>query len=246
MTDAAPAPPARAAQPDSDPRPSGANGHLRRRMPGRAEQPGQLLRRDLDRRLVPLGPPTHHLRAHLAQRRGQPPHARLARIAADDGPDRLVRELDLVGLQPVQPQQPRQQVPGRNLPLLRLGVPGQLDRPHPFPQHRRHRTEVGRRRHEERLGQIERQVQVAVTERRARRRDDRLEQRRRRAARLVQTVDLVEHEHRIAYADAPQLLDDPPRPLPARAGHPRRGQVSVTGRSQRVSCGLSRRSRPAW
>ena len=67
---------------------------------------------------------------------------------------------------------------------------------------------IGRRRHEERLGQVERQVQVAIAERRARRRVDRLEQRRRRGARLVQPVDLVEHEHRIAYADATQLLDD--------------------------------------
>ena len=87
--------------------------------------------------------------------------------------------------------------------------PGSFDHRHPLPQHGRRPAGAGRRRHEERLGQVEPHVEIAVAEGGAGRRVERLEQRRGGAAGFVEAADLVEDEHRVAAADAPQLLDDP-------------------------------------
>ena len=64
-------------------------------------------------------------------------------------------------------ERPGQLVRGRDGALLRFGVPGQPDHGHPFPQHGRDRTMVGRSYDEERLGRVERQVEMVVAERRA-------------------------------------------------------------------------------
>jgi len=211
----------RVAQSDGDARLRGAPGDLGGCR--RPEHRGQGVRRHRDRRRGALGPAAHHLGAHRAQHRAQPPHTGLARVAADQRPDRLVGHLHLAGAQPMQRHLPRQQVRGRDLLLLGLGVPGHLDHRDPLPQPRRHRTEAGGGRHEERLGQVERQVQVAVPEGGAGGRVERVEQRRRRPARLVETVDLVEDDERIPRADAAQLVDDAPRR--ARAGAAQRRRV---------------------
>ena len=210
----------------------------------RTQYPGQGLRCDLDRRLVPLGPAAHHLGADRAERIRQPPHPRFPGVAADDGSGRLVGEADLAGRQPMVHELQRQQVPGRDDSLRRLGVPGQLDQRHAFPQPQRHRSDAAGRGHEERLGQVERQIDIAVTKRGARRRGDGLEQRRYYAALLVQTVDLVEDEHGIADTDAAQLLDDPSgraragavqprRTIQLGAGHPRAGAPERRGNQPR-------------
>ena len=66
-------------------------------------------RTSMAKRLTTLPPPSPDApettpQARSAQRRGQRAHAPLPRIAADDGPTALVRHLELVGHQPMQPQ----------------------------------------------------------------------------------------------------------------------------------------------
>ena len=149
--------------------------------------------------------------------------------------------LDLINGQTVACELPGQQVLFRDDALVRVGVAGQLDYRHGLPQHRRHRSEAVGRGHEECLAQIERHVDVAVAKRRTRRRGDSLAQRRRRAVTLVELVDLVEDEHRIADADAPQFLDDPAgrsrgvavhrrRAVQLAAGHPGAGAPEGRGK----------------
>ena len=61
------------------------------RVGGRAEHAGDGLRGDLDRGQVALGAAAHEPGAHGAERGGQPPDPGLARVAADEGGDRLWR-----------------------------------------------------------------------------------------------------------------------------------------------------------
>ena len=62
------------------------------------------------------------LGAQRAERPGQVPHSRLPRVAADDGLDRVIVDLDLIGRRPVARELQRQQATGRDGPLLRFGV----------------------------------------------------------------------------------------------------------------------------
>ena len=66
-----------------------------------------------------------------------------------------------------------------------------------------------RRRDEQHLGQIERQLHERVAEARVLFRIEHLEQHRRR--RRADLVELVEHEHRVPAAHPPQLAQDPAR-----------------------------------
>ena len=74
------------------------------------------------------------LGAQRAERPGQVPHSRLPGVAADDGLDRVIVDLDLIGRQPVARELQRQQATGRDDRLLRLGVhprqPGASPRPY--------------------------------------------------------------------------------------------------------------------
>ena len=66
--------------------------------------------------------------------RPEVPHSRLPGVAADDGLDRVIVDLDLIGRQPVARELQRQQATGRDDRLLRLGVhprqPGASPRPY--------------------------------------------------------------------------------------------------------------------
>ncbi|MCY3818906.1 MAG: hypothetical protein OXH52_06015 [Gammaproteobacteria bacterium] len=70
-------------------------------------------------------------------------------------------------------------MPGRDVALLGLGVAGYLDHGVVFPQHGRDWTEAVGRGHEQRPGEVEVQVDMAVPERCARHRSEHLAQRRR-------------------------------------------------------------------
>ena len=102
------------------------------------------------------------------------------------------------------------QVIGRDLQLLFLGVAGELEHFHAVAQRRRNRIEHVRRGDEQHLGQIERHVEVVIAERVVLLRIEHLEQRRRRIAAEIgaELVDLVEDEHRVLRLGAAQPLDD--------------------------------------
>ncbi len=109
-----------------------------------------------------------------------------------------------------------------------------------FAQHRRHGGDVGGRGDEEDLGQVEGDVEIAVADGGAGSGVERLEQSCGGAAGLVEAVDLVEYEHRVADAGAPQLLDDASGRARAGAVHGR-GVGPARRRAPRRRVGRRRR-----
>ena len=105
----------------------------------------------------------------------------------------------------------RDQVAPRDLDLLLLGVPGQLDHLHAVAQRRRNRIEQVGGGDEHDLRQVEGHVEVMVDEAVVLLGVEHLEQRRRRIAAEIgaELVDLVEHEQRVVGAGVAQVLDDP-------------------------------------
>jgi hypothetical protein len=102
-------------------------------------------------------------RADLALEVADP---RLARVVADDRPQPGVRERHLGALEPAAIDLPRHEVALGDLKLLLLGVAGERDRLHAVAQRPRDRVERVRRRDEHHVGEIERDVEVVVAERR--------------------------------------------------------------------------------
>ena len=121
----------------------------------------------------------------------------------DQGHDGRVGHPELVGRQPVGRELPRQEVPGRDDGLLPLGVAGQVEDRHALPPHPWHRTEAVGGRHEDGVGQVEREIEIVVAERRAGRGGDGLEEGRPHAGVVVvvEAVDLVEDEHGVPNAE---------------------------------------------
>ena len=96
-----PPPPAVRHRPTATPGCRTRSRNLQVRLGRCAEHAGDGLRGDLDRGQVALGTAAHQLGAHGAERGGQPPDAGLARVAANEGRDRLAGHLHLLGRQPV-------------------------------------------------------------------------------------------------------------------------------------------------
>ena len=99
----------------------------------------------------------------------------------------------------------------RDLLLLRVTL--QLDHFHPVAQSPWNRIEHVRRSDEQNAREIERNIQVVIAERRVLLRIEHFEQRRSRIAPEIaaQLVHLIQHEHRVVRARAPQRLDHLPR-----------------------------------
>src|SRR5207248_1792119 len=87
-------------------------------------------------------------------------HESAARVAANHLPQRVRGERDVLRRQPVVLDLLVDEVIGRNLQLLFLGVAGDLEHLHPIFQRRRNGVENVGGRDEEHLGQIERHIQV--------------------------------------------------------------------------------------
>ena len=124
-----------------------------------------------------LGEAPRHLAGDAAQRALQLAHARLARVTADDVPQRLVgRICNCSARQAGLLQLPREQIALGDLDLLLLAVAGQPQNLHAVQQRPRDRVERVRRRDEEHLRQIERQIEIVVAERVVLRRVEDLQQ----------------------------------------------------------------------
>src|SRR5262249_47021709 len=88
--------------------------------------------------------------------------ARFARVAADDLPDSLVRDDELVGAQPGLRELPRDEGTASDLDFLFFAVAGQAQHFHPIQERPWHRVERIGGRDEKDARQIERQVEVIV------------------------------------------------------------------------------------
>ena len=132
--------------------------------------------------LVPFRAAPRDLPAQRADLALEIAHAGLARVAADDVANRGLRELDLLGRQPVILHLLPDQVLEGDLQLLFLGVAGELEDLHAVAQRRRDRIEDVGRRHEQDLGQVERHVEIVIAERVVLLGVEHFEQRRRRVA----------------------------------------------------------------
>ena len=199
-------------------RPVATPGSLVRRRVSReeaplAEQLARPLGRDPDLALrLALGDLAGDLAADRADLALQVADAGLARVLLDDRVERRIGELDLRGLQPVGLELARDQVPLGDVELLLDGVAGELDDLHPVLERRRDRVEDVRRRDEEDLGEVERQVEVVVAEGRVLRRVEHLEHRAGGVAAEVgaHLVDLVDHEDGVPGAGVAEGADDRP------------------------------------
>ena len=139
------------------------------------------------------------------------PDAGLVRVGLDELGEDLVRDLHVLGLEPVVLHLLGDQEPARDLDLLLLGVARQLDDLHPVAQGGRDGVEQVGGGDEQHLAQVERDLEVVVLEAEVLLRVEHLEQRGRRVAPEVHAdlVDLVEHEHRVVRAGGLDALDDP-------------------------------------
>jgi len=157
------------------------------------------------------------LRRHAAAGVGDFPlqvaHARLPRVAGDDGGKRLGRQPKLRRSKAVFRKLTRNQVLLGDLHFFFLGVARELDHLQPIQERRRNRIEHIGRRDENHLRQIERHIQVMIGKRIVLLRIQHLEQRRGRIAAEItaELVDLVEHEHGVVGLRAPQALNDAAR-----------------------------------
>src|SRR5207248_2465396 len=120
---------------------------------------------------------------------------------------------DLLRLQSVFAQLPRQKVTFSDLEFLALGVARQIDQLHSIEQWSWNPADVVRGRDEDDLREIEWHVEIAIDKSVVLARIEHLEQRARGVAAEVgaDLVDLIEHHHRIAGAGATQFLNDTSR-----------------------------------
>ena len=138
------------------------------------------------------------------------PHAGLAGVAGDDLRERLVGDVELVGLHAVLLELARDEVLPGDLLLLALGVAGEIHHFHPVEQRTGNVLDEIGRRDEEHLAQVERHAEIVVHERVVLGRIEHLEQRARRIAleRDAELVDLVEQEDGILGAGLLHPLND--------------------------------------
>ena len=137
--------------------------------------------------------------------------ARLAGVAGDHLGERLVGDRELLRRDPVLRELPGDEVLPGDLPLLPLGVAGELHHLHPVEQRPGDVLDEVRRGDEQHLAQVERHAEVVVHEGVVLRRVEHLEQRARRVAleRDAELVHLVQQEHRVLGAGLLHALDDP-------------------------------------
>ncbi len=112
-------------------------------------------------------------------------------------------------------EQPRQQIPPRDLHLLLDSIAGDANNLESVAQRRRYVEQVVGRADEQCARQIERQVQVVIDEVMILRRIQHLQHGGRRIARCAATghlVDLIDHQDRIPHAHAAE-------PLQQESGH---------------------------
>src|SRR5439155_7876967 len=160
------------------------------------------------------GPWPRALAAHGFDRALELPDAGLPRVLANHLRDRGVVERDVSFEEPVLAGRPRDQVASCDLDLLRVHVAGDLDHFHPIEQRRGNEIEHVRRGDEERLGEVERDLDVMVHEMRVLLMIQHIEERRGRIPLRVvaKLVDLVDHEHRIGAVNVSQASNDLPGP----------------------------------
>ncbi len=156
----------------------------------------------------------HHapglLTADCADRLLQLAYSGLARVVANDIAHRFLGNLDLLRGNSVLLDLARNQVPLGDVHLLLFAVALQRNQFHPVQQRRRNRVKHVRRANEQYLAEIERHVEVVVTERVVLLRVKRFEQRRSRIAAEVaaQFVHFVQHDHRVVGFRPANALDD--------------------------------------
>ena len=139
-------------------------------------------------------------------------HPGLAGVAADQGLDGRLRDLQVVCGERVRLQLLGDQVAAGDGHLLLLGVAGEFDHLHAVAQRPGDGVEHVGRGDEHHLGKVELDVQVMVGEGGVLLRVEHLEQGRAGIAAEVvaELVDLVEQEHRVVGPGPFQTLDDPP------------------------------------
>ena len=202
-------------------RPGEPHGHPRHADPlhefarergGGAQQFADDLRSDLERSLLALGELADRLAADL---RDGPLHVAepgLPRVFPDDQRERFAVEdrLVLLVVETVVFELARNEVPGRDLDLLLLGVPLQVEDLHPVLERGRNRIHHVRGGDEQHVRQVEREVQVVVPEGVVLLGIEDLEERRTGIAPEVhpELVHLVQHEDGIPGAGPHQTLDD--------------------------------------
>ena len=183
--------------------------------PRRPEPRGQRFRPHLPGQRKTLGPQPRCPAAERVDAVVEEAHARFVRVAADQELEGGRRERQLIGGQPVMPAPLWNQMPGRDVLLLRVGEAGQRQQFEPLLQQRRDARGVGRDGHEQHAGQIQRQADVAVAEAVVARGVERAEQRVGRL--LAQPVQLAENDQRVVAgvagqgAELPQGVDEAPR-----------------------------------
>ena len=172
------------------------------------EPPGDLVNRDAlaDQCPVPGLPAEGHLPAHGPDVAAELPDARLARVVADDLLQGAPGEPEGRGGQAGRLVLRRDEMGRGDGDLLGLRVARQLDDLETVAQRRRDLVPVVRGRDEQDRGQVERQLDERVAEAPLLGRVEHLEEDRRRV--VSDLVDLVEHEHRVSVAHAPQLAQD--------------------------------------
>ncbi len=160
---------------------------------------------------LPLGQLPHHLAQHPADVALQVAHARLAGVVVDDGAQRGVFHRHFFGAQAVRLHLASDEVALGDVDFLVLDVAGELDHLHAVAQRGRHRAPIVGGGNKQHLREVEGQVQVMVGEAVVLLRVEHLQQRGGRVAAIVlaKLINLVEQDHRVGGADAPQLLDDP-------------------------------------
>ena len=143
------------------------------------------------------------LRKILPMKRSSP------RTPASRVQKRMMREIDLFGLEARGAELLRNQMMLGDVKLLLLGVARKRDHLHAVKKRRRNVVAVGSG-HEHHVGEIHRNLHVVVGERIVLLRIEHLKHGRRRIAAPIRThlVDFIEQEERIAHARADHALDD--------------------------------------
>ena len=174
----------------------------------RAEKRAHLRRRDAvaDERRVAGLQTQRHLAADRLQAAGELTDAPFARVVANNATTGAAGEPHRRGRQAGGPVLGRDQVRLGDGDLLGLGVAGQVDDVEPVAQRRRNPHRLVRRRDEQHLGQVERQLDERVAERVILLRVEHLEQDGGRGG--AELVDLVEHEHGVVAAHPLHLAQD--------------------------------------
>ena len=150
-----------------------------------------------------------NLPENVAELALQVAHACLGGVVANHHQQRVVADGHVRGGETVVFEQLGDQMLLRDLQLLAFRVAGKPDHFHPIAQRTRNRVEHVCRADEERVREIERNLEIAVDERDVLLRVHHFEKRRGRIAAIVlpDLVDLVDHDQRVVHADLDVALD---------------------------------------